>query len=120
LIDLQVKFENDRIKNHIKVKKTYSSDCGIDLYNASDKTLTIEPGKSIQIPAGISVCIPKGYCGFIRARSSTFFKRGLLVTSGTIDSGYIGPLFSFVWHPGFNNNQPVNLSLLFYQFRKLK
>lgn len=109
MIKLEIKFDNEEVKKRIKFEKAYPDDCGFDLYNASNKTIIVYPDKAVEIPAGISVSIPTGYCGFIRPRSSTFFKRGLLVVNGVIDSGFTGPLFSFVWNPRFKTEAPIHI-----------
>lgn len=79
-------------------------DAGIDLHNAGGP-IRVEPGCSVQVPAGVAVKVPEGWVGFIKSRSSTFFKRGLFVIEGVIDSGYTGPLYSFVWNPGLNGRR---------------
>lgn len=84
------------------MKYAMPGDCGIDLYNAQDGPVVVAPHESVEIPAGIRIKVPEGYCGFIRPRSSTFFKRGLLVIEGIIDSGYTGPLFMHVYNPALN------------------
>ena len=40
----------------------------------------------------MSIKLPDGVWAEIRPRSSTIFKRKLIVGTGTIDSGYVGPL----------------------------
>ncbi|KKM69020.1 hypothetical protein LCGC14_1455080, partial [marine sediment metagenome] len=88
--------------------KALKGDAGFDLFNATNETLTVAPYQSIQVNAGIRVKIPDGYCGLIRARSSTFFKKKLFVVSGLIDNGYTGPIFSFIWHPNLEHiDRPV-------------
>lgn len=79
-------------------------DAGLDLCCAHEEDIIIATGRSRQIPAGIAVKIPAGYCGLVRPRSSTFHKRGLLVVPGMIDEGYTGPLFSHVYNPGLDNH----------------
>lgn len=77
-------------------------DCGIDLQYIGDKPIVIRVGHCERLPAGISVKVPDGFCGFIRARSSTFVKRGLMVVEGVIDSGYTGPLYTMAYNPGMD------------------
>ena len=100
--NLIVKYDSPEVEKMAKLKLAMEGDAGYDLYNASPSTITIAPGCSAQVPAGISIKIPDGYCGLIVARSSTFFRRKLLVVHGLIDSGYVGPLFTFVYHPAMD------------------
>ena len=87
---------------NIRVKKlrenailpTYGSAdaAGADLYAYLDNEVTIEPGKTVFIPTGLAMEIPKGYAGFIYARSGAACKRGLAPANkvGVIDSDYRG------------------------------
>lgn len=43
-----------------------------------------------RIPSNVIVKIPVGYMLFIRDRSSTAMKKGLLITAGVIDQDYCG------------------------------
>ena len=65
----------------------YDLACWLD-----DDYLDIEPHESVDIKTGISIKLPSGTWAEIRPRSSTIFKRKLLVGTGTIDSGYVGQL----------------------------
>lgn len=99
---LLVKYDNDEVAKRCQLKYARPGDCGIDLYNAEGRPITVVPRSSVMISAGIRVKIPDGYAGFVRARSSTFKRRGLFVVEGIIDSGYVGPIFVHVWNPGLN------------------
>lgn len=86
----------------IRVKKlrdnaimpTYGTDgaAGADLYACLDQVATIEPGKTVFIPTGLAMEIPRGYAGLIYARSGLACKRGLAPANkvGVIDSDYRG------------------------------
>ena len=65
---------------------------GADLYACLDSDVQIEPGKSVFIPTGLSMEIPKGYAGLIYARSGMACKRDLAPANkvGVIDSDYRG------------------------------
>lgn len=64
---------------------------GFDLASSAD--LTIEPGQILLVPTGLVVRVPDGYFLGIFARSSTPYKRGLVVPNGVgiVDSDYCGP-----------------------------
>ena len=103
-----VEYDNSEVRERAEFSKAMAGDAGFDLFNATNETLTLAPYQSIQIDAGLRVKIPDGYCGLVRARSSTFFKKKLFVVGGLIDSGYTGPIFSFVWHPNLEHiDRPV-------------
>ena len=65
---------------------------GADLYACLEAAVTIEPGKTVFIPTGLSMEVPKGYAGLIYARSSMGTKRGLAPANkvGVVDSDYRG------------------------------
>ena len=88
--------------NTMRVKKlrenavipTYGSAdaAGADLYACLEEAVTIEPGKTVFIPTGLAMEVPKGYAGLIYARSSMGTKRGLAPANkvGVVDSDYRG------------------------------
>lgn len=67
---------------------------GADLYACLDMPVTIEPGKTVFIPTGISLEVPKGCAGLIYARSGIACKRGLAPANkvGVVDSDYRGEI----------------------------
>ena len=73
---------------------TYGSPdaAGADLYACLEDDVTIEPGKTVFIPTGLAMEVPKGYAGLIYARSSMGTKRGLAPANkvGVVDSDYRG------------------------------
>ncbi len=96
----------------IRVKKlkdnailpTYGSSeaAGADLYACLEETITIQPGKSVFVPTGLSMEIPKGYAGLIYARSGLACKRGLAPANkvGVIDSDYRGEFIVVLYNHG--------------------
>lgn len=88
--------------NTIRVKKlrekavlpTYGSAgaAGADLYACLDEPVNIAPGKTVFIPTGLSLEIPRSCAGLIYARSSLGSKRGLAPANkvGVVDSDYRG------------------------------
>jgi dUTP pyrophosphatase len=79
----------------------------MDYYiNLKEQWFDIPPNGQAEIPCGLSVKVPVGTWGNIRARSSTEWRRRLTVTHGCIDGGFTGALFILVRNP---NNQPVRV-----------
>jgi len=83
----------------------------MDLFACLDEDVVLGPGERRLIPTGISIAIPVGFEGQIRARSGLAIQKGIGVINGpgTIDSDYRGEvgvlLINFgqepcVIHPG--------------------
>ena len=72
---------------------------GADLYACLAEPIKIEPGKSVFVPTGLAMEIPKGCAGLIYARSGLACKRGLAPANkvGVVDSDYRGE-FMIVLH----------------------
>jgi dUTP pyrophosphatase len=81
--------------HHAPTKET--ADAGWDFYAA--RTTIIQPMQFAQIPTNISIALPSRHWGLLLGRSSTFFKRQLMVHQGTIDSGYRGEIMGLVFNP---------------------
>ena len=67
---------------------------GMDLAANIDQEIIINPGKSVIIPTGLAISIPKKYEIQIRPRSGLAAKNqiSILNTPGTIDADYRGEL----------------------------
>jgi dUTP pyrophosphatase len=67
---------------------------GMDLAANIEKAIEIKPGKSVIIPTGLALSIPKNYEIQIRPRSGLAAKNqiSILNTPGTIDADYRGEL----------------------------
>lgn len=78
--------------------RAHSGDAGFDLYAAESVSIPYDQFRDV--PCGVRVALPEGVWGRIVGRSSTIRKRDLLVTEGTIDTGYRGPLFAGVRNLG--------------------
>jgi dUTP pyrophosphatase len=65
-------------------------DAGLDLLAAED--VALEPGARAAVSTGIAVAVPRGYAGFVHARSGRALDEGLALANapGLIDSGYRG------------------------------
>ena len=87
--------------NENAILPTYGSAeaAGADLYACLAEPIKIEPGKSVFVPTGLAMEIPKGCAGLIYARSGLACKRGLAPANkvGVVDSDYRGE-FMIVLH----------------------
>jgi len=97
---LQVKRLKGHPHRHPELKYCYDGDVGMDLIVNVEDQVVIQPGEFADIPTGIAIKLPEGTWAAIRPRSSTFFRRRLIVYDGTIDNGYTGPLYIGVFNPG--------------------
>lgn len=73
-------------------------DAGIDL--PCSKAAHVFPGEWRNINCDVRVALPPGTFAFVMARSSTFFKKHLMVNTAVIDEGYRGELFVCVYNIG--------------------
>ena len=71
-----------------------SGSSGMDLMAYIKKKINILPGRTVIVPTGIAIAIPKNYEIQIRPRSGLAAKKGISVlnTPGTIDSDYRGEI----------------------------
>ena len=67
---------------------------GFDLRAAVEAPLTLDPGQRALVPTGISIEIPPGHEGQVRARSGLAIKHGIALVNapGTIDADYRGEI----------------------------
>jgi len=65
---------------------------GCDLHAAVGDVMTIAPGERAAVPTGLSLAIPRGYEGQVRARSGLALRHGIACVNapGTIDADYRG------------------------------
>ena len=79
-----------------------SGSSGMDLVAYIKNKITIDPGKTVMIPTGIAVAIPKNYEIQIRPRSGLAAKKNISVlnTPGTIDSDYRGEIKIILFNHG--------------------
>lgn len=52
------------------------------------------------LPTNIIIDLPASTFGLVLPRSSTFYKKGLIVHQGVIDAGYRGEVQILVYNPG--------------------
>lgn len=84
------------VGNYEKPKKQTLGSAGIDLFNNTDKDITIKPGEYAIISTGFYVEIPDGHVGLLFARGSLGYKYGCTLTNsvGVIDSDYRGEVMA--------------------------
>jgi len=65
---------------------------GLDLLAAVDGDVTLEPGKRMLVPTGLSIALPPGYEAQVRPRSGLALRNGITVLNspGTVDADYRG------------------------------
>lgn len=78
-----------------KPTRGHPGDAGLDLY--CSRTQVIQPRSFCDVHTDLYIRMPRGYFARICGRSSSI-RRGLLVTEGIIDNGYIGELYSGVYN----------------------
>jgi dUTP pyrophosphatase len=84
-----------RLSKEVSLPKYQTSgSSGMDLAAYIDNNMKLEPGRSIIVPTGLSVSIPKGFEIQIRPRSGLAAKQNISVlnTPGTIDADYRGEI----------------------------
>ena len=84
-----------RLSKEVSLPKYETSESsGMDLAANIDDKITIDPGKTVIIPTGLSLSIPKGFEVQIRPRSGLAAKQKITVlnTPGTIDADYRGEI----------------------------
>ena len=69
--------------------RAHTYDAGLDLYAREDAY--IRANNSFLFDTGVHVKIPQGCVGFIKSKSGLMVNHGIL-TDGTIDCGYTGPI----------------------------
>ncbi len=108
-----------------------SGSSGMDLVAYLKNKIILKPGKSITVPTGISVAIPKNYEIQIRPRSGLAAKNSITVlnTPGTIDSDYRGEIKIilinlgsklFIIKPGDRVAQMILCPIVKVKFKEVK
>jgi len=113
---LQVKYDEELKKAGFVLKYAKANDVGLDLPVVMTDKLKIAPHKDYyidwkerwfdippmgiaEVPCGMAVKVPEHSWGNIKPRSSTGWKRHLVVYEGVIDTGFTGPLYVLVKNP---------------------
>lgn len=79
--------------------RAYRGDAGFDLFVL--KGQIVWPFCVANFDTGFNVKVPMGTWGQIKTRSSTLFKKRLIVLEGVIDQDYTGSLSVVVFNPTF-------------------
>ena len=99
---LEVKILDERIRGMLPHYATPGA-AGLDLRACLDAPLTLAPGDSQVVSAGIAIHVADpGYAAVILPRSGLGSKSGIVLGNlvGLIDSDYQGPLMVSLWNRG--------------------
>jgi dUTP pyrophosphatase len=99
---LEVKILDPRIRDSMPAYGSPGA-AGLDLRACLDAPLTLEPGDSKLVPAGIAIHVadPR-YAALVLPRSGLGAKHGIVLGNlvGLIDSDYQGQIFVSAWNRG--------------------
>lgn len=95
-----VEFE---VVGEVAPRRAYCGDAGLDI--AIQEDVTIYPGDTEYVPAGIKCDVPEGLAVHVITRSSTFRKKVKVVPT-VVDSGYKGEISTVVTN---DNTYPVTI-----------
>ncbi|OGA38697.1 MAG: deoxyuridine 5'-triphosphate nucleotidohydrolase [Betaproteobacteria bacterium RIFCSPLOWO2_12_FULL_62_13] len=99
---IDVKILDARLRDHLPHYATPGS-AGIDLRACIDAPLTLAPGQTELIPAGIAIHLADpGLAAVVLPRSGLGHKHGIVLGNlvGLIDSDYQGQIFLSTWNRG--------------------
>lgn len=99
---IAVKILDPRLREQMPAYATPGS-AGLDLRACLDAPLTLQPGQTELIPAGMAIHIADpGLAAMILPRSGLGHKHGIVLGNlvGLIDSDYQGQLFVSTWNRG--------------------
>jgi dUTP pyrophosphatase len=101
-MQLDVKILDPRLRDQLPQYATPGS-AGLDLRACLNAPLTLKPGETELIPAGIAIHIAdSGYAAVVLPRSGLGHKHGIVLGNlvGLIDSDYQGQIFVSTWNRG--------------------
>ena len=99
---IDVRILDPRLKDHPPAYATPGA-AGLDLRACIDATLTLHPGETTLVPAGLAIHLADpGLAAMILPRSGLGHKHGIVLGNlvGLIDSDYQGQIFVSVWNRG--------------------
>jgi len=100
--NIDLKILDPRMKDFLPAYATPGS-AGLDLRACIDAPLTIAPGQTVLVPAGLAIHIgDPGYAAMILPRSGLGHKNGIVLGNlvGLIDADYQGQLMVSTWNRG--------------------
>ena len=99
---LDIKILDERMREHLPAYAT-SGSAGLDIRACIPDPITLRPGDSALIPAGIAIHIgDPGFAAVLIPRSGLGHKHGIVLGNlvGLIDSDYQGQVFVSCWNRG--------------------
>ena len=99
---IDVKILDARLRDQLPEYATAGS-AGLDLRACLDAPLTLQPGQTELVPAGIAIHLADpGLAAIVLPRSGLGHKHGIVLGNlvGLIDSDYQGQIFVSVWKRG--------------------
>jgi dUTP pyrophosphatase len=102
MTQIDVRILDPRLKTSMPQYATEGS-AGLDLKACIEKTISIKPGETTLVPAGLAIHIADpGLAAIILPRSGLGHKHGIVLGNlvGLIDSDYQGQIFVSVWNRG--------------------
>ena len=99
---LDVKILDPRMRDQLPHYAT-SGSAGLDLRACIDEPITLAPGQTELVPAGIAIHLgDPGFAAVILPRSGLGHKHGIVLGNlvGLIDSDYQGQIFVSTWNRG--------------------
>ena len=83
---------------------------GADLYACLEEDVAIAPGKTVFIPTGLAMALPRDYVGLVYARSGLACKQDLAPANkvGVIDSDYRGEFMIALHNHGAETRTVAN------------
>lgn len=102
MIKIDIKILDSRLKDQLPTYATPGS-AGLDLRACIEQTMTIKPGETCLIPAGIAIHLADpAYAAMILPRSGLGHKHGIVLGNlvGLIDSDYQGQILISCWNRG--------------------
>ena len=99
---IEVKILDARLREQLPAYATPGS-AGLDLRACLDEPLTLQPGSTHLVPAGIAIHLADpGLAAMILPRSGLGHKHGIVLGNlvGLIDSDYQGQIFVSTWNRG--------------------
>jgi dUTP pyrophosphatase len=88
-------------------RRAKTGDAGIDLRYVEPVPLVLAPGEFKRVRNGIAVEIPHGFEGSVRSRSGLTSEGRVVMSPGTIDSGYRGEIYTVLANFG---NEPWEIT----------